>query len=76
MKRKTKTSLVKEHLERKGHITSWEAIQSYAATRLAAIIFNLRKRGMKISNMDCVKKDKYNNDVRFTKYIYHHSKLH
>lgn len=74
--RKTKTALIKEHLEAKGSITSWEAIQSYAATRLAAIIFNLRKKGMKIHNQDCVKKDKYKNQVRFTKYIYQRSKLH
>ena len=74
--RKTKTGLIKEHLEKRGNITSWDAIQLYAATRLAAIIFNLRKRGMQIHNQDCVKKDKYKNDVRFTKYIYQRSKLH
>lgn len=74
--RKTKTGLIKEHLEKKGNITSWDAIQLYAATRLASIIFNLRKRGMKIHNENCKKKDKYGAEVVFTKYIYQRSKLH
>ena len=39
-----KTKLVEEHLRRKGSITSWEAITNYRATRLSAIIFNLRKK--------------------------------
>lgn len=40
---------VKEHLIRNGNITSWEAIQSYNATRLSAIIFQLKKQGMNIT---------------------------
>lgn len=39
-----KTRLVEEHLKRHGNITSWEAIEKYKATRLSAIIFNLRKK--------------------------------
>lgn len=38
-----KTQLVKKHLLEHGSITSWEAIQTYGATRLSAIIFTLRK---------------------------------
>lgn len=38
-----KTALVREHLLVNGTITSWEAIELYGATRLSAIIFNLRK---------------------------------
>ncbi len=37
-----KTRAVLEHLQKHGNITSWEAIQQYKATRLSAIIFNLR----------------------------------
>ena len=37
-----KTQLVLEHLKINKNITSWEAIQRYGATRLSAIIFNLR----------------------------------
>lgn len=41
----TKTQKVLNHLRENGSITSWEAIQQYGATRLSAIIFNLRKKG-------------------------------
>ena len=34
--------MVLKHLQEHGSITSWEAIQFYGATRLSAIIFNLR----------------------------------
>ena len=37
--------LVLEHLKKKGSITSMEAIQEYGATRLSAIIYNLRHIG-------------------------------
>lgn len=37
-----KTKAVLLHLEEKGHINSWEAIKEYGATRLSAIIYNLR----------------------------------
>lgn len=43
-KKKTKTQQVLEHLQQYGKITSWDAIRLYRATRLAAIIHNLRKR--------------------------------
>lgn len=39
---KGKTKKVYDHLKEKGSITSWEAIQKYRATRLSAIIYNLR----------------------------------
>lgn len=39
-----KARQVEEHLRKYGSITSWEAIQDYKATRLSAIIFNLRKK--------------------------------
>lgn len=50
MKAKNKTELVLEHLQSKGSITSWEAIQEYKATRLSAIIFNLKKSGFVIKS--------------------------
>lgn len=39
---------VKAHLMNKKSITSWDAITLYHATRLSAIIFNLRGIGMDI----------------------------
>lgn len=37
-----KTKVIQMHLIEKGSITSWEAIKEYGATRLSAIIYNLR----------------------------------
>ena len=42
--------MVLQHLQEHGSITSYEAIQLYGATRLSAIIFNLRhNEGFEIS---------------------------
>lgn len=45
----TKTKMVSNHLVSVGSITSWEAIQKFRATRLSAIIFNLKKAGFIIT---------------------------
>ena len=39
-----KTKAIQLHLIEKGTITSWEAIKEYGATRLSAIIYNLRNK--------------------------------
>jgi hypothetical protein len=62
----TKTGNVKKHLQKKGSITSWDAIIKYQATRLSAIIFNLKnKHGMIIES---VRQEK--DGVHFAKYVY------
>lgn len=63
-----KTIKVKEHLLEKGTITSWEAIELYGATRLSAIIFNLRQRGMNIGTRDKVFTDRYGTKSSFAEY--------
>ena len=68
MKKKTKHQKIKEHLESGKSITSWEAIELYNVTRLAAIIFNLKKDGMKIESKDYSGKNSYGEFVRYTKY--------
>ena len=47
-----KTMAVLKHLEDFGSITSWEAIKEYGATRLSAIIYNLRRK----YNLDIINK--------------------
>ena len=59
-----KSRAVEEHLKKHGSITSWEAIQKYRATRLSAIIFNLRKK----YDIDTLMMD--GEDSRYGKYIY------
>jgi len=65
----TKSNLVKKHLIKKKSITSWEAIINYKATRLSAIIFNLRKSGWNIATNPITSKDRHGNVTTFAKYV-------
>ena len=66
-----KTSAIKTHLIEQGNITSWEAIELYGATRLSAIIYNLRyKHGMDIRNQTIKFTDRFGNKSHYDKYIY------
>ena len=47
----TKIDAVYLHLKRHGHITRWEAIKLYKATRLADIIYKLKNLGFKIETV-------------------------
>lgn len=66
-----KHQLVKRHLQEFGSITSWDAIEKYGATRLSAIIYDLRYRdGMNIDTMMIEATDRYGNTSQYAKYIY------
>lgn len=66
-----KTNAVELHLIEKGNITSWEAIQLYGATRLSAIIYNLRHhRDMEIRNETVEFVDRFGHKSSYAKYIY------
>lgn len=69
MDKTNKTKEVLKHLEKKGSITSWEAIKLYGATRLSAIIFNLRERGYVIDSLWMEDTDRYGNLSRYVKYV-------
>ncbi len=60
----TKIDAVYLHLKKHRHITSWEAINLYKATRLADIIFKLKAQGFKI---DTVLVE--NSNTRFARYF-------
>lgn len=66
----TKTKAVLEHLKEHGSITSMEAFEMYGATRLSAIVFQLRKHGHAIVSKDERTKDRYGHMVTFTRYVY------
>jgi len=69
-----KTKAVLKHLEEFGSITSWEAIKEYGATRLSAIIFNLRhKYNMNIENEWIEFTDRFGSKSRYVKYTYKRS---
>lgn len=65
----TKSAQVKKHLLKEGFIDSWTAITLYGATRLSAIIYNLRRRGMVIDSQPMATKDRNNNLCQFVKYV-------
>ena len=62
---KGKTKKVLEYLQVNGSITSIEAFEKFRATRLSAIIFNLRKYGHKIASIPA----KYTNQEGETSYF-------
>lgn len=64
-----KTQMVLNHLEKYGYITSLEAIEKYSATRLSAIIFNLRKRGYNIETIMLPFTDRFGTKSHYGKYI-------
>lgn len=69
MKKTNQRELIKKHLNKRGMITSWVAIQLYGCTRLSAIIYDLRGDGMKINTEHVTKKNRYGNYVTFAKYV-------
>jgi hypothetical protein len=68
-KKKTHYDRVLEFLQYNGKITSMQAINKFGATRLSAIIFNLRKNGYAITTKFITEKNRYGNKVSFGVYI-------
>lgn len=66
-----KTKAIQLHLIEHGSITSLEAIKEYGATRLSAIIYNLRHHyNMEIKNETVYFLDRFNNKSHYDIYIY------
>lgn len=66
-----KTSQEKEvlkHLQVHKTITSMQAINLYGATRLSAIIYNLRDAGYNIKTNKKTAKNRYGNAVTYAEY--------
>ncbi len=68
-KKTNKTEKVLEHLKKNGCITSLESIELYGATRVADIIYRLRKQGIKIDTIDIPFTDRYGTKSVYGKYI-------
>ena len=70
MKKNSKTNDVYQHLLKYGKINTMEAIQQYGATRLSAIIFNLRHiYGINIINQEVKFIDRNGRKSHFDNYI-------
>lgn len=65
----TKETLIKSHLIQNKVITSWDAIENYGATRLASVIFNLRKEGFLIDSYAYKDHDRHGNICIYARYI-------
>lgn len=68
---KNKTSEILRHLKEHGSITQMEATKLFGATRLSAVIFNLRRRGHRIETVTCGMTDRYGHAVNYARYTYH-----
>lgn len=68
-KKINKTQMVLDHLKDYGTITSLEAFELYGATRLSAIIYNLRNRGCKIDTIDTPFTDRFGTKSIYGKYV-------
>jgi hypothetical protein len=66
----TQRSEVFTYLTKNGTITSLEAFEKFGATRLAAIIFDLRKHGHIIDTIDMSCKTRYDETATYAKYKY------
>lgn len=69
----TQKQRVLDYIEQFGSISSMEAIQSFGATRLSVIIFNLRKRGYNIETVRCEGTDRFGNPMRYARYYLRNS---
>jgi hypothetical protein len=74
-KKITKLNQVKNHLIEKGQIDSWTAINLYGATRLSAIIFDLKKAGYNIRSVRNTAFDRNNKICNFTTYIFKENEI-
>ena len=69
----TKTQAVLDWLKTHASISSMEAIQNFGATRLSAIIFNLRKAGYDIETVTCEGTDRFGHPMRYARYYLRNS---
>ena len=67
-KQKSQIKDIVAYLKKTGSITSMEAWSKFHATRLAAVIFNLRKQGYDIETETCNGQNEYGS-YTYAKYI-------
>lgn len=66
----TQTQAVLEYLQNHGSLTSMEAIELFGATRLADIIFRLRKQGYIIVTVEHETTNRFGQSTRYAEYKY------
>lgn len=68
--KETKTEKILHYLQENKTLTSIQAIEMFGSTRLASIIFNLRRHGEPIETVMVDGNDRYGNNIRFARYTY------
>ena len=68
MNRPTQMSEILAYMQAGNRITSMQAIEMFGATRLPAIIFDLRKAGYNIITHDIVGKNRYGGVCQYAEY--------
>lgn len=64
------TGRILEYLKNhKNGITSIQAFEMFGATRISAIIYNLRKYGYNVESIWKEGKNRYGDEVRFVQYV-------
>lgn len=63
-----KRKAVLQWLQTGASISSIEAIENFGATRLSAIIFDLKRQGHNIETVMCDGRDRFGNTMRFARY--------
>ena len=63
-----KTGMVLDWLKSHAGITSMEAFENFGATRLSAIIFELKRKGYDIETVMVDGHDRYGNRSRYARY--------
>lgn len=66
----TQRAVILNHLKTKGTITSKEAFNLYGATRLSAVIFDLRQSGYLIDTVDTFGKNRFGHTCCYATYVY------
>ena len=61
---------VLKHLQEYGNITSFDAIRKFGATRLSAIIYELRQDGYIIQTIMEHGINKYGKAIKYARYVY------
>ena len=69
MERTTQIGAVLDHMRRHGSITSMEAIESYGATRLSGLIYELKRQGHAIETRMQTGKNRFGGTCTYARYF-------
>lgn len=75
MNKVTQKERVLDAMRNYGSISPWYAINNLGNTRLAATIFNLKKDGHTISSVTETGRNKFGDDIKYSRYILDQEKV-